>query len=216
MSEAAPSRSVSQLVSLCAQGDGRAWDEFVTRYNRRLLLYVMRACAALHRPVDRDQVLDLVQEIYLRLLANDRRALASWRGESEPVLLGYLATIASAVVTDAVRRERTAKRAGRNISIDDESDAGSLALAQLVAPESGSPERVLLERHTPEQTRAVVESVFPGPNAARAALIFHLYVFEGLTAREIAALPQLAMTVANVEAVIHRTKARLRDEMGES
>jgi RNA polymerase sigma factor (sigma-70 family) len=217
-----PPPSDSELLALCGRGDAAAWDDFVTRFNRRIVLYVARERRTKRGPALEDEseaVRDLTQEVYVRLLANDRRALREFRGASEYAVLAYLSRIVRAVVTDRTRRDMSQKRSVTleplNGGDDEHHDAVPLR-ERLPAGKETLPDRMLAERLVPERLRELVEASSPGTNAARDALIFRLYALEGLSAREIAALPVVGMTVIGVEAVIRRTRDRLRSALGDT
>src|SRR5689334_6541901 len=93
--------SAVELISRCGNDDDPAvWSEFVARFHRRILLYVLRE---LHlfglNPEVPDAVSDMTQEVYLRFLSNDRRVLREFKGESEYAVLAYLACIVHSVIS---------------------------------------------------------------------------------------------------------------------
>jgi RNA polymerase sigma-70 factor (ECF subfamily) len=193
--------------------DDSAWEEFVTRYNRRVSLYVTRACRYSGWSSDDrgDLARDLMQEVYVRLIADECHALKAWRGESEEALLAYLARVVHAVACDALRRERSRKRAVNLLSLEGSpSDDGPSLADVLPATEWTAPDRMLAERLAPVRLRAALDSLHGGRNGARDALIFQLHVLDGLTASEIANLPGIGMQVPSVESVLRRTRERLR------
>jgi RNA polymerase sigma factor (sigma-70 family) len=214
--------SDSQLISRCGGGDDTAWDEFVSRFNRRISLYVMREKRANGGYVGSEQielVRDLTQEVYVRLLANDRRALRAFRGNTDCAVLAYLTRIVHGVVTDQVRRERSQKRSVSLVPLDagGGEEPSSPALGELLsAGDETLPDRMLAERSIDERLNKLAESALSGTNVARDTMIFRLYALEGLSAREIAKLPALNMTLPSVEAVIHRTRDRLRSALGDA
>jgi RNA polymerase sigma factor (sigma-70 family) len=206
-------RSASDLVSACCRMDDGAWEEFVARYNRRVSLYVTRACRfpGWSRDDRSDLARDLIQEVYVRLLADGCRALRVWRGESEEAFLGYLARVVHAVACDALRRERSLKRSVNLVPLDAMPTCDGPSLADVLhAADANSPDRMLAERLAPVRLRAALDSLYSGPNASRNALIFQLHVLDGLTASEIAGLPGIGMQVPSVESVLRRTRERLR------
>lgn len=209
-----PARLAADLPSLvcrCVDGDELAWDEFVGRFHRRIVVFVTRST----KNGDADTRAEVIQEVYIRLLANDCRALRAWHGASESSWLAYLATIVHAVACDAIKRRRSLKRTAAVVSLDggDRRDTGRLAEA-IPAPESNSPERLLDERLVPERLVSLLATVERGPQASRNSLIFLLHVLDGLTASEISRLPGLELPVANVESALRRTKERLREVLG--
>ena len=214
-----PSYSDSELFAHCGRGaDAAAWDEFVARFNRRIVGYVIRERRArgINGGADEAEVVgDLTQEVYLRLLAHDRRALRNFRGESDLAVVAYLARVVRAVVGDQLRRDRSQKRAARLVSItevpgDDQKPVGET----LKADDRAAPDRLMRERLVVERLQTLLHAS-GGANATRDAMVFQLHVLEGLSAREIAAIPSLQMSLAAVETVLHRTRDRLRSIIGD-
>src|SRR5213080_4678643 len=87
-----PSDSDRLLIQQIRQGDPRAWDQLIARYEGRLLAYVQR------RLRDRSATEDVVQETFVGFLNSlpnfdDRRELQT-----------YLFTIASHKLTDHLRK----------------------------------------------------------------------------------------------------------------
>lgn len=203
------------LIVRCVASDPEAWDEFVSRYHSRIVLYAARA-SRFERHEGAELCAELVQDVYLRLLAHDRRALRAWRGETEQSLSSYLATIVHAVACDALKRRRSRKRTARVVSLDAAGPCEEPTLAEmLAAPQSASPDYAFGERLAPDALRALLARVERGPQAKRNSLIFMLHVLDGLTASEISRLPGFAMSIANVESALRRTKERLRETLAE-
>src|SRR5260370_34136909 len=88
------SESDRLLVQQIRQGDARAWDGLIARYEGRLLAFVDR------RLRDRAASEDVVQETFVRFL----NSLPNFDDTRE--LQTYLFTIASHKVTDHLRRAR--------------------------------------------------------------------------------------------------------------
>ncbi len=207
--------SITELITRCGNSnDQKAWKEFVHRFHRYILLCITRHRRAYGFTSDEPEVIsDLSQEIYLYLLANDRRALKEFRGDSEAALLTYLSRVVRSIVTDHVRRKGSKKRTANEVSLDEKvaHNQSSISLSDLIpAGEEFSPERMMDERLAPQQLRNLLMSVLSGNNAARDAIIFQLHILRGLSINEIAQLPTFAITAANVEIVIRRTREKLR------
>ncbi|MBK6316103.1 MAG: sigma-70 family RNA polymerase sigma factor [Blastocatellia bacterium] len=166
-------------------------------------------------PTAADAVSDLVQDVYLRLLANDRRALRDFRGETEIAVYAYLARIVRAAVGDRTRRDSSQKRHAQTVPLDAGVDGeGSTPLSELLAASDvSSPELQMRERAVPGRLRALLAGGGV-PNPERDALVFELHVLEGLSAREIAGIPALDLSLSAVEGVLRRTRERLRERLG--
>jgi RNA polymerase sigma factor (sigma-70 family) len=208
---------VRSLVDRCCGGDAMAWEEFVDRYHERVTRLAYRAAGSLaSSDADRREAArDLIQEVYLKLVARDFHALRAWRGESEESLVSYVASVVHGLACDELRRRRSRKRAVSLVPLDAPPGDDSLPLAErLSGPESGSPERQLIEWRSAERVGRLLAESCSGPNGPRNAIIFQLYHFEGMSAREIAELPCFRMTVPNVETILRRTRERVRELLG--
>jgi RNA polymerase sigma factor (sigma-70 family) len=199
------------LIRACANGDEAAWNAFVDRFHRRIVILVARALKT--GPCQSSETHgELVQDVYVRLLAHDRRALDAWRGSSECSFASYLATIVHAVVCDSLKKQKSRKRAASLVALD--ADDGPAVRDLVAAPATASPEHALSEQSASDRVRDLLARVERGPLAYRNSLVFMLHVVDGLTASEIACLPGLDMTISNVETVLRRTKQRLRETIG--
>ena len=100
--------------------DPELWEEFQKRFQRRIFLYLLRACRISRGQQDalREVVLDLAQEVYVRLVKNDGRMLQTFRGQTEFSVKAFLARIAASVVSDHFRYQMAEKRQAQVISID--------------------------------------------------------------------------------------------------
>ncbi|MGB5037471.1 MAG: sigma-70 family RNA polymerase sigma factor [Blastocatellia bacterium] len=212
-------RSAVALVQDCGLStDSAAWTEFVDTFNRRIVAAVIRERrqrGLSSDPTAADAVSDLVQDVYLRLLANDRRALRDFRGETEIAVYAYLARIVRAAVGDRTRRDSSQKRHAQTVPLDAGVDGeGSTPLSELLAASDvSSPELQMRERAVPGRLRALLAGGGV-PNPERDALVFELHVLEGLSAREIAGIPALDLSLSAVEGVLRRTRERLRERLG--
>lgn len=204
------SQEIAILVDCCARGDQDAWDRLVRRYSSRIVCALRRSLAQAGASGDSAMLSDLVQEVYLRLLANDRRVLREFRGTTELALVTYLARVARSVALDSVRSSRARKRAANVKSLDDDEGPEKDYISELRASDDSSPERPIEEALGQARIRELFARALGGKNAARDALVFQLHVFEELTAREIAVFPGLELSVGNVETIIVRARARLR------
>jgi RNA polymerase sigma factor (sigma-70 family) len=206
---------IPALIERCCGGDESAWEEFLSRFHARIARHAYKAAAVLDEAARSEIAKELLQELYVRLLANECHALRAWRGATENSLVAYLATVMHAIALDELRRRRSRKRSATLVSLDGASNPDDLPmLERIVGPESMSPERRYVERRTMERFREVLLAALVGPNASRNALIFQLYHFDGFSAREIAAMPCFQMNVAGVEATLRRTRERLRERFG--
>src|ERR1700676_1777387 len=132
-----PSESDRLLIQQIRQGDPRAWDALIARYEGRLLAFVKR------RIQDRAASEDVVQETFLGFLNSlpnfdDRRELQT-----------YLFTIASHKLTDHLRR--TGRHPLRNLT-----DSNSDLLEQQLDHQSSASSRARKDERQEMETAAIV------------------------------------------------------------
>ncbi|HEU4433076.1 MAG TPA: sigma factor, partial [Pyrinomonadaceae bacterium] len=118
-SEAQPPVSFAQLnpealICACIAGQAAAWEEFMRRYHRLIAGVVFRTTQKWGEssPATID---DLIQEIYLKLCADDYRLLHAYDPRHPDAIYGYLKVIAANVVHDRLKALHSEKRGGDQI-----------------------------------------------------------------------------------------------------
>jgi DNA-directed RNA polymerase specialized sigma24 family protein len=123
--------------SLSSQPEA-AWEELVVRYGTGLKARVgsvLRRCGV---PPHCDQVEEIVQEVYCRLLAGGGRRLRRCRASSDVQVAAFLGKVAERVALDQLRAARALKRGG------DQTDQGTMD-ERAVDPRA-NPEELVLGR----------------------------------------------------------------------
>ena len=144
--------SETQLLHHCAQrGNDRAWSELVQRFDSQLQMAVRRGLRRGGAKLSVDEVNEMVQEVYCRLLDNDSRHLRDFRGNCEMEAAAYLSRIAETVVRDQLRRQRALKRGGFHLAMR-QVDLASLVVTRIDT--RACPERRALAR---SQLRRLLE-----------------------------------------------------------
>lgn len=196
--------SVQELLRLCLESnDPVAWQEFVRRFQPLIAGVTRRTVRRLWREPTPDEVDELVQDAFLKLCANDFRALRSFEWQHEKSLYGYIKVVASNVAQDWVRTMRAGTHGGDIPHVDLE------GIQNLIASASENAEH----RAQIEEIWRRVERLAADPDLARECLIFRLYFRYGLTAKAISQLPGIGLTVKGVESALLRMIRRLRDDM---
>jgi RNA polymerase sigma-70 factor (ECF subfamily) len=194
-----PQRDLLQLLTRCLDfGDESSWESFIREAQPFIVSGVIRALGGWSAS-RRSEIDDLIQESFVRLCANDYRALRSFRSEDSNALCAYLRTVAASVTTDHLRSAAALKHgAGQPaISLDDlvrEPSAGQDAIARI--------ERGMLLR--------VVERCLESQKD-RDRAIFWLYHRHGLTPKAISALQTSSMSQRGIETLVYRMTATVRD-----
>ena len=202
--------SSSDLLRECGHRltDIDLWDEFQKRFQRRIFLYLLRACRVSRGQQDevREVVLDLAQEVYVRLVQNDGRILRSFRGQTEFAVKAFLARVATSVVADHFRYQMAEKRQAQVISIDHAREVvenSRIAGADLDEKTIGAVLSWI-------DVDRVLKNDEDRRHAARNLLIFKLHYIDGFTAAELAEFPGFSLSVSGIEAVLNRIRKRLR------
>jgi len=166
----------------------------------------VRACRMWERGYSTAAADDIVQEIFLKLCEHQRRILREFEPRGEGSFLGLLRIVSASVANDYFRRKSSAKRGGRTITesleIDPPVGAGHYAT------ESAGMDRDVLLSELDRRLRAAPEVI---PERDRA--MFWLYYRQGLTAEEIARLPDAGLSAKGVESALRRVVAWLRTEI---
>ena len=197
----------NELARLCSQTDSaEAWAEFIRRFQRPIALVVLRTIRSWGTPSPA-LVDDMVQEVFLRLCADNCKLLRNFEAREEDSVIGYLKVIAANLTHDHLRSERSLKRGGAANMIQDD----ARELHTLAAPHSTteSAERFTELREIDE----ALKSSIPDPLTERDRTIFWLYFQQGFAAREIADIASIGLTVKGVESSIHRTTRHLRHRL---
>lgn len=199
--------SQEELIRACAEGtDAAAWDEFVRRFHRPICLSVIRT-AYQWGEIPQRIVEDLVQDTYLKLCANRCHQLLRFTEQHPDAILGYLKTIAANVAHDHFKSHHSQKRGSGEISqLGEDSHPKS-------APSTPGGQEAIERAVLFKQIDECVESCLEGPDRDRDHTIFWLYYQQGMTAKDIAALPTIELSPKGVESVIVRIIRLVRERM---
>ncbi|NUO78880.1 hypothetical protein HUU05_02305 [candidate division KSB1 bacterium] len=189
--------SPRELFSRCARvpEDRNAWREFLRRYEKSLALSI---CKVIGFPGDRQYELyydETWQNLYARLLTNDRRVLLAFNGNTEGEAHAYLKKVAVCAALNTIRKE-TAKVPSR--SLDDD------ALELPAHEDTGS---TLIARATLEQC---LERHIRGRNKEHKIFLFKLFALEDLRPAEIAMAAGINMSAHAIEIQISRMRKKMQ------
>jgi RNA polymerase sigma-70 factor (ECF subfamily) len=199
--------SGEELIRACAEGDdGAAWNEFVSRFHRPISLSIIRTAYQWGK-LPQQVVDDLVQDTYLKLCSNKCRQLMEFAAQHPEKILGYMKTTAMNVAHDHFKSLHSQKRGSGEVS-----QMAEDADRQAAPRDPGGPEAIEHEVLF-KQIDECIESCLEGPDRDRDRTIFWLYYQQGMTAKDIAALPTIDLTAKGVESVIVRVIRLLRERM---
>jgi RNA polymerase sigma-70 factor, ECF subfamily len=198
--------SPQELLQLClASKDEAPWLEFVTRFQPLIARVIMR-CVRRRTFPQSGLVDDLVQDTFLKLCANQGRALRDFEYEHEHALFAFLKKVAQNVVQDYFRTSLSQKR-GSGREQETLESAAAMAAASRASTDQGY-RNVLLG-----QIARCIEDGAPDASSTRDATIFWLYYRHGLTAKAISHLPAIGLSVKGVESTLLRLTRMVRGKM---
>lgn len=192
--------SIRDLLQLCLSSDEQEqWGEFVRRTQPLIASVIINTVRRWKTPAP-SLVDDLIQDTYVKLFANDKKALRAIKNEYENTIFGYLKVIASNVVRDHFRQP---------VNKTDEIELSDAALPP------GLQDRERLEfLHKKEEIKGILETLSASETYHRDVAIFWLFYEQGYTAKEISLLPSFGLTVKGVEAVLFRLARHARERLG--
>jgi RNA polymerase sigma-70 factor (ECF subfamily) len=198
--------SATELVRACVDSaDREAWREFVARFQPTIAGVALRTARRWGQssPLVLE---DLVQETFLKLCGERCRLLREFEPQHEEAFYGYLKVVTTRVVHDYFKRlhavkRRPADRPQRQEG-DDPPDPVDAAAVERIERGAlfGEIERLLA-------------ALDLGPTAERDRRIFGLYYQAGMSARAIAELPGMDLSIKGVESTIFRVTRLLRQKL---
>jgi len=190
---------IRELLQLCLSTNAEGhWREFFRRIQPLIASVIINTVRRWKNPAP-SLVDDLIQDTYIKLFANDKKALRSIKNEHENTIFGYLKVIASNVAKDHFRKP--------------ENKADEIELSDAVVP-PGPQDRERLEfLHKKEQVQEILEKLSSSETYQRDIAIFWFFYEQGYTAKEISFMPHLELTIKGVEAVIFRLTQYVRERL---
>jgi len=156
-----------------------------------------------------DQLEDLVQESYCRLLEREGMALRACRSDNEIAIGVYLSRIAERVAIDHLRAAAAEKRGGGRIeSLETVTESEGDRAWPVAKPRA---EDRLLGKERMDRFLACCRRIV-GRRKERDLRILRLALFEGLTSREISQRFGILISPNGVDTVLHRARIRLAAE----
>ena len=192
---------IRELLQLCLSTDAEEhWSKFVRRTQPLIANVIINTVRRWKQPAP-SLVDDLIQNTYLKLFDNDKKALRSIKNEHENTIFGYLKVVASNVVRDHFRKP------------GNKADEVEVSDTTLPPGPDERERRKLLDKK--EQVKRTLATLSSSETYERDLAIFWFFYEQGYTAKEISLLPDVGLTVKGVEAVILRLTRYLRGELGD-
>ena len=201
------SLSLKDLVCLCAEpGDDEAWEEFISRIAHPIGFAIRRTASRWGKP-SLALVEDIRQITYLKLWEGGRRLLRDFAMQRPDGILAYLKRTAANSTHDYFRHGYSQSAGGKEIHV---STADVDPEARVEA--DGSQEKINREVFLAEIDQ-LLKGCLTGPDQNRDRTIFWLYFRQGMSTKEIAALPTIGLSAKGVGSVIERLKQALREQI---
>jgi len=190
---------IRELLQLCLSTDAEEhWRKFVQRTQPLIASVIINTVRRWKQPAP-SLVDDLIQNTYVKLLDNERKALRSIKNEYENAIFGFLKVVASNVVQDHFRKP---------VNKVDEVEVSDAVLPP------GHDERERREfSDKKEQVKRILATLASSETCERDLAIFWFFYEQGYTAKEISLLPNVGLTVKGVEAVILRLTRYVRERL---
>lgn len=193
------------LLASSQAGKVEAWDGFLARFQELIVSTVIRT-ASRSVGTNRAMVDDLVQDVYVKLCADNFQVLRRVRSDHPNGVYALVKAVAYSTTIDHLRTLKNPLR--------DESKTVSLdALQQDLALGEGG-ESQLHRQMLFERIDAALSSTGPAESLERDRTVFWLYYRQGFTAKEISEMPAMGLTVKGVESLLFRMVAGVRRALG--
>ncbi len=178
------------------------WQEFMERYGRRIRDAIRRALSRLDARFVEQDLDELVQELYCRLLAARGRRFS---GRTEPELWGYLTRVAGSLVLDHRRAAYAGKRRQEMITNGWDEDDFQGPQPAPRAPQPSPEELALLNdalRFFFDRCRRAAR----GTRDSTKMRVVRLAFFEGCSSREISRHLAGDLTPGQVDSLLYRMR----------
>ena len=182
--------TAEELLEICVDlGHVDAWNEFLRRFHSLVISVLVRTARRYTRNYTQE-IDDLEAEVYLRLCANQARALRAFVPRHPGSAYQYIKVIAVCTAHDHFKR--TAGNSVEDFPLENLVERDVLEWRMLIQ----DVDRIL-RRKTSEGERQ----------------LFWLYYQHGLTAKAIAAMPTFSLSVKGVESAYGRLGRMVRREL---
>jgi len=190
---------IRELLQLCLSTDAEEhWREFVRRTQPLIASVIINTVRRWKQPAP-SLVDDLIQNTYVKLLDNDRKALRSIKNEYENAIFGFLKVVTSNVVQDHFRKPIN--------------KADEVEVSDAVLPPSHDERERLEFSDKKKEVQKILATLLSSETYERDVAIFWFFYEQGYTAKEISLLPNVGLTVKGVEAVTLRLSRYLRERL---
>jgi len=214
-------QAVNELLKRCSMRpiDEAAWEDFVSEFHPLIKATVSKTYrwkawegGDMRSHAYEDQIEDLVQKVYIKLIEEGSRAIANFQGEHANSIYQYLQMISVNVVRDHYREKKAKKRPKVLYSLDEmmEVSGDSPAIEAIVSGIDGAPQTGSSPPVTLDEAESFLKRNLRGRNRDRDLFIFQLRYREDLTLEEISQLLGSRLTAISVGSILKRTADKLK------
>ncbi len=205
--------SFQDLLKRCSEASDsreKAWAEFQRRYNQHIILCIFRAAKGVNfEDAGAETIHDLCQEVYLKLLKNETKALRDFRGD-ESIFAAYLNVIASNVLKNRLksRNYRTHSKMRSLARVRQGDDAEEVK--ELLSWETEDEMAEFLFR---DSIMNILNVHYASKQTDRDLVVFKLNCFEGLSPKEIVERFPCELSPSGIETLVSRMRQLIRDHL---
>lgn len=185
--------SITGLIQRAIIADEDAWKEFMRRFQPVIAASAARVLRQ-QGVAEPSAVEEVVQEVYLKLCDGNCRILREFQAEREDSLHAFLKVVSANMARDRSDALTAAKRSGR----------ATVSLSNQVVKDKGEFENRLERELFIEKVEGALTECTDNARFTHDRTIFWLYHRQGLTAREIAAIPAFSLTDKGVQSLLSR------------
>lgn len=209
-----------ELIKRCAQEpfNRKVWAEFYNRFDERIWLVVYRECNAKgivkYDSQYREAIQDLVQDVYVRLIDDNCKALKNFVGASENSIYSYLGIIAKNVVNNYIAKMSAQKRMSfeKLISTNLPKDEKIFIKYKVKASYSDLDDEISLAV-LKEEIDVILNKILKSRDKERDKLIFKLHFYEGFSVEDLAEKFHFGLSSKRISNLITAIKKSLRPQL---
>lgn len=200
------------LIKLCLENkEEKVWEEFYLRFNQCIEYYVKKALFLYKNNSYVKEIEfvslqeDLVQEIYVKLLANDYKALRSYKDkDKDKSFYSYLHKISVNTVVDYFRHLDKQKRQGVELSLE---KANRELSKDFFSSKLNPCDLTILKCELED----ILNKALSSTQSKRNKKIFILFTVLGMTSKEIIEVFDTPLTTDTIENVVKNIRKYLRE-----
>ncbi len=178
------------LIQRCKDGDPGAFDELVSRYEKRVFNFAYRITGNYH------DAWDVAQEAFLRVF----HSIHTFRGDA------VFTTWIYRIITNVYLDERKKSKSHRQTSLDEYIDLEENSVSRQIEDDGPAPDEIVENR---ERDRVVQEAINSLPEYQR--MIVTLYHMQHRSYEEIAEILQLP--IGTVKSRLNRARQALQEKL---